>query len=660
MLLKSRKLAYDNRVAIQQADQAIRKDVIRALVELITNANDSYQRLEDDGKMVDGTIIIEIMRRHINSILRVKDYAQGMDSDKMEETVGKYGGATSGFGKGKSVRGLWGRGLKDSIFGLGHGHIYSICGDKFHHSSLIVKDGAPTFQLEKPIRATKAIKSQYAAKGTNCTVVEIVVSREDVRVPQFVNFRRFLEKHFELRPILSSPNRKVILREIDSRGKVKEERELSYKPPVGRKLLEEIVYLPENKSKAILQVFRSDVPLSTPVEEGPYAEGGFQIISGHVVLDLTLFKFERNEYATNLYGIVKCDTLKELLKKEPPEPILSAVRDGINWGHNFTRELKKVIEAKIEPLIDEEKRRAREAEQNNMSKQLRQRLSILLRELNSIAKLELGNVGDSIGSGGDSKIPLVPQNGFGFIPDYIYVQTGKPASLTLRGIIPDKVQLGSVVTIESDNSEVMIVSSQVVMEQKQGHSHIAEAHVQIEGRQVGAEAIITARLGMLKAEALIKVISKKVVEPGHNEPRNRGSLITDIIFDANAEPRQRVRFERSTSRVIISTNAPSVAAYLDESGNGHDTPQGQVLLAELITEAACREMARRGVESGKFLVIEGSEADAIQREYINLQNKYAHHIHQCFVDAKFRRNSVAQKRGRPRKEELLQKAAIEA
>jgi hypothetical protein len=43
----TRKLEYADRLAVQQADQAIRKDVVRALVELITNANDSYHRLED-------------------------------------------------------------------------------------------------------------------------------------------------------------------------------------------------------------------------------------------------------------------------------------------------------------------------------------------------------------------------------------------------------------------------------------------------------------------------------------------------------------------------------------------------------------------------------------------------------------------------------------
>ena len=74
----TRKLEYADRLAVQQADQAIRKDVVRALVELITNANDSYHRLEDAGTATTGRIIIEIQRRFTDSLLRVRDNAEGL------------------------------------------------------------------------------------------------------------------------------------------------------------------------------------------------------------------------------------------------------------------------------------------------------------------------------------------------------------------------------------------------------------------------------------------------------------------------------------------------------------------------------------------------------------------------------------------------------
>src|SRR3990172_195021 len=127
-MTSSRKLQYADRVALQQADQAIRKDVLRALVEIITNSNDSYARLESTGAAVSGEIVIEIQRRHQNSVIRVRDFAEGMDDARMDMVVGTYGEATSGLKEDQRVRGMWGRGLKDAIFGLGFGYVRSVKG----------------------------------------------------------------------------------------------------------------------------------------------------------------------------------------------------------------------------------------------------------------------------------------------------------------------------------------------------------------------------------------------------------------------------------------------------------------------------------------------------------------------------------------------------
>jgi hypothetical protein len=111
---------------------------------------------------------------------------------------------------------------------------------------------------------------------------------------------------------------------------------------------------------------------------------------------------------------------------------------------------------------------------------------------------------------------------------------------------------------------------------------------------------------------------------------------------------------------MIASKAPSVATYFDETGEGSETAQGQVMLAELITEALCQEIARRGVESGIFLAIPGSEADAIRQQYIKLQNQYAHRVHACFVQSSYRRNAPSTvKRGRLSRDESLSKAVAE-
>jgi hypothetical protein len=60
--------------------------------------------------------------------------------------------------------------------------------------------------------------------------------------------------------------------------------------------------------------------------------------------------------------------------------------------------------------------------------------------------------------------------------------------------------------------------------------------------------------------------------------------------------------------------------------------------------------------------VSGAEADAIRREHINLQNKYAHTIHACFVDEAYRRNEGDQpaRKSRPSRDELLASAVIES
>lgn len=129
---------------------------------------------------------------------------------------------------------------------------------------------------------------------------------------------------------------------------------------------------------------------------------------------------------------------------------------------------------------------------------------------------------------------------------------------------------------------------------------------------------------------MVQVHSKKetLVE---SPARGKNALFNDIRFDDRMDPRQRVYFDRVNSSIVIATNAPSVKMYLDEINRLDTSMQGQVLLAELITEAVCREIAREGVEKGRFLVLEGAEADAIQNHFIRLQNRYSHLIHEHIV-----------------------------
>ena len=69
----------------------------------------------------------------------------------------------------------------------------------------------------------KALREMFFIPSGNGTEMEIIISRDDVRISQIDNLRRQLERHFELRGIMGSHNRIVYLREINSRGKTESE-----------------------------------------------------------------------------------------------------------------------------------------------------------------------------------------------------------------------------------------------------------------------------------------------------------------------------------------------------------------------------------------------------------------------------------------------------
>ncbi len=622
----SRRLQYADRVALQQADQAIRKDVLRALVEIVTNSNDSYSRLESAGQTVSGEIVIELQRKHKNSVIRVRDFAEGMNDARMDQVVGTYGEATSGLKEDKRVRGLWGRGLKDAIFGLGHGCVRSFQNGMFYSSALVLRDGVPTFELDAPIPSQPHLREDFNIPEGDGTEVEIIVSREDVKVPQFDNLRNYLSRHFELRPIMESRTRRILLRNMAGPRKVREEHALSYRPPRGEKALDEHLQLDGFDAGARLEVFRSTLQLSTRGEEGDYADAGLLVISHSMVVALTMLKYENDPYASFFYGSIKCDYLHELLKRD--EPVLTATRDGINWTHPFAKALKAAVEAKLDPLIQREREHALHEEQTKLDTRLRRKLDKALKELNTIASSEL-RPRPARAEGGARQLEL-PTSGIGFAQERVSVQTGQTATLILRVEMPTMAQPGALAYVVSDNPEVVVLTPKVTIEPDESDPTVGVARVRVEGRQVGSESVITAYVGNAKAKALVQVRSKKET-PAEVTDATRTGLFTDIHFDDRSDPRQRVYLDRINSTIVVATEAPSVKIYLDENGRLDTSVQGQVLLAELITEAVCREIARQGVESGRFLAPDGAEADAIQSHFIRLQNRYAHMIHEVIV-----------------------------
>lgn len=71
--------------------------------------------------------------------------------------------------------------------------------------------------------------------------------------------------------------------------------------------------------------------------------------------------------------------------------------------------------------------------------------------------------------------------------------------------------------------------------------------------------------------------------------------------------------------------------YLGPNGENQNEKHARVLIAELVTDAVCREIARSKVESGQATFPQSNIPEAINFERTQLINKYAERIHKVLA-----------------------------
>ena len=136
---------YTARAFKQDASNAMKGDIVRGLIELITNCDDSYG---DDPR---GKIRIEVEhRKSAPWKVVVRDRARGMRKARMERAVGDIGLRTSGFESGQPVRGNLGRGAKD-LAAFGPVQFESIS-DGYYSCMTLEPDGSFNKPVERRAR----------------------------------------------------------------------------------------------------------------------------------------------------------------------------------------------------------------------------------------------------------------------------------------------------------------------------------------------------------------------------------------------------------------------------------------------------------------------------------------------------------------------------
>lgn len=409
-------LTYTPRAAQQDAQQAMGNDLINALIELVTNADDSYERMGAKG-LNDIRIKINRSARRIT----VEDDGEGMSRDDLERRLTTIGGSTSEFGVHDGVRGFFGRGAKDvPIFGATTWS--SVRGGK--RTELTIK-------LHGRDKAAWESEDWGSAPSTEHGTSVTIRLKPEVSIPRHPNLLERLGRHFALRPILLDRHRNLTL----SDGTLTQR--IVFEQPRGRKNLgdSEVELTGFNGVTAIVRLFELEDSAvdSLPREYYRYsllvrsARAAYEIWPGG--------QFARHPHATflqRLCGEVEIPALNNLMRERDKaglSPIVTRGRRGLERGsnHEFAAALDDAIESVIAPQIERMQREARLSTVDATSPESRKMLDQLAAELARYVKEQT----DDEFTGPGRTEPRVPL-GLSFIPQVVIVAPEQEARLVVR------------------------------------------------------------------------------------------------------------------------------------------------------------------------------------------------------------------------------------
>jgi len=622
-------LPIDARITIQMSYGTIRY-LYDAIVELVTNSDDSYKRLKKDGIADKGEIRIRVRRLKGSKCerLEVIDFAEGMNKEKLEKAL-IFAGEASGFEEGKSVRGLFGRGLKEAIIALGKGEIYSIKDDKLSIAEVWIdkKANKPRRRLiEKAYTPTKEEREEIGITEGNGTTVRIIVTNEKIKCPDLKTFLPQITNHYALRDINSTTNRKVILEFEYPQKNLKKFKPISYEKPKGKEIVTQPIKLHGHGDNIELTIYESNEELETP-HNNPFASAGLLIKTTGAILDNQLFKYQSERAGCFFFGEVSWPNLAERLREG--ESLLDLNRVGIEWQQEVCQVLEAEIEKTLEPFIEEKKRQLEVKPTAPPSEKVNKLNKSICSLLNRLAKKHFSDTSIDTGPGDEEIEDLTIK------PPYANLEIDKErpfsiyAPITIIGIGSDPCQI----EVKSDNpTHIQVLNPTVTLRPHRERPLLYYGNFRVKGKTDKEEATITCKFREYKATADVRVAPPKKIGP-RKEKKVKGGFFRGIKA-ARGSASHRVRYDEKSGIIWIYVDFPGIKEYFENNLNFKKSEASRPMYAELIGEAFCRLIGRDYIKTGKVPPIPGAEIEAVTIAMNMAQAQYLHQIHDAVLKQK--------------------------
>ena len=315
------------------------------IAEYINNSDDSYRRL---GKYSGKKIFVEIHTRSAKRInkLIIRDTAEGMSFDDLENNFFQYFESYSGRDKGAKVRGQFGTG----------GKAYAIMNFKYCWIESVkngLKSKARFFWDPK----SKEILKEYDHGGfinkpsdePNGTIITLEEAYSVKTIPE--DFVEYLEKLPGLRHVLKEQN---VHFSVIKKGAHTKSIELKYRTPDVSKLKETFSFeLPDN-----LKNRESSNKLVLNYYKEPLKKDAFIDISDGIssIEDLEVSKLDGRPFSSYINGQV-------IFEKLVNSSAISENRRGLEEGDDLTEEIIEFVKFCVISIINKIEKKQKEEDQ---------------------------------------------------------------------------------------------------------------------------------------------------------------------------------------------------------------------------------------------------------------------------------------------------------
>ena len=474
-------------------DGAMKNDLIRALIELITNSNEAY--MKEDGAI---DVILDNSKKG-ELFVEVRDYAKGISDIKASLIRGE---TTAGIHNNSQSRGRHGRGMKDvPILAVDNTFkISTVNRENKNYYEVKFVDHANYQGEEENLNDPKPVPQDCKFQNGGTSIEFEVKPTVTPRRPELIKSK--LQTHIELRDILKERNVNFIVNGTEEKLECihnVDEAELLDKGEIN---IPEFKKYIKNYGKVNYKIYKLKKPTTSKIDE--YSHAGILIKGNGINYDNE--DFGKKDYAEmfHIHGIIDIPFIDELYLEFDknrdipielnPMSIITTTRDGLEKKHPLYLSIEKAFV----PILDKFIHQIREEEKDqnySESKNLKNASKLF----SQIAK-NLHLLGDD-----DSDTEVLLE----FRPPLVKIHKD---DRKVASIVADtkKFNIGDEVTFKVSSGEnIKILQTTKELTQHKTNSNLLSTTIEIEGLDYG-EAVVTAKCGKLKAfnNLNIEVVSK--------------------------------------------------------------------------------------------------------------------------------------------------------